>query len=519
MIYPDIVFVQLGEVWGDEADTLGLDSAFLSGARAYATSFASAAVVMPSDDRISRIRSGMGSLTVLSRSSTDVVGLGSPEVIIALHGARRQDVRDLDGHLRAAGYKRAGRPWGAAGETRRYVRPRTVVDGSRVLVAETRVLLGALLVRVRDQWLDRSRFAALRERFRVMMSRHLSAVDTVDHRFGRPYPPVGRVDVRDLLPDRSGVDLPPWSVGLDDEPAPDVAAHECYERHRVWPVSFSYPGVALPLLDSPKMLVAPIVPGLPYSFTDADAYLETYRSAYLGLTHRKAGWDCFRHVEIMASGAVPLMPDVDAIPGYSMVHYPKGALERVANLVRTTGAPPDERTRIGFRQWFERHLTSKAMARFILEVTGLGEDARVLFVDERLPRHADYQSVLTLIGLKQLLGKGCDVLFPTDYIYDDTTTDTTTLYGRGFGYTRCVAGSSRSSGEQGKHLDPADFDAVVIGSITRNATLAQDLLRFVPPARTIWIQGEDQASSAQHAHDLRNSGSHVFMRSIHAGSK
>ena len=140
----------------------------------------------------------------------------------------------------------------------------------------------------------------------------------------------------------------------------------------------------------------------------------------------------------------------------------------------------------------------------------------MLFVDERLPHHADYQSVLTLIGLKQVLGSNCHVLHPVDYIYDDTKSDTSHLYGRGFGYTRSVAGSARSASEvSGVNELPETFDAIVVGSITRNLDLAIKMLVKSKPERTIWIHGEDLPPTMDEVSQYRRSKVHMFVRAIH----
>ena len=42
-----------------------------------------------------------------------------------------------------------------------------------------------------------------------------------------------------------------------------------------------------------------------YRYTDEAAYFDQYADALYGVTMRKAGVDCLRHYEILASGSVP----------------------------------------------------------------------------------------------------------------------------------------------------------------------------------------------------------------------
>jgi len=158
---------------------------------------------------------------------------------------------------------------------------------------------------------------------------------------------------------------------------------------------------------------------------------------------------------------------------------------------------------------------------YMLRVAGLEDASRVLFIDEQLSGHADYQSALALIGLKQMYGLRCEVAFPVDYVYEDTTVNTGRLYGRGFGYTRVLSKNARTEKEMPSHsirgVDGIDwdlYDLVVVGSISRNHALAWQLLQVFPAERTIWIHGEDSPPTIREAHQLRQSGANIFVRSI-----
>jgi len=68
---------------------------------------------------------------------------------------------------------------------------------------------------------------------------------------------------------------------------------------------------------------------------DEAEYKRDYRKAMFGVTRKKAGWDCMRHYEILASGAVPLFLDIQSAPaqqpGGVMQHLPRALLEHVRN--------------------------------------------------------------------------------------------------------------------------------------------------------------------------------------------
>jgi hypothetical protein len=268
--------------------------------------------------------------------------------------------------------------------------------------------------------------------------------------------------------------------------------------------------------------MSPIFPGHRYAFTSEADYINTYGSFSFALTHKKGGWDCFRHLEIMYAGAVPYMPDASLIPELTMVHYPKTFFAEVAEGLRHSRVvmtPQDSQDLAGY---FDENLTSAAMARYVLRAAGVGKDAKVLFIDATAVSMPDYQSVFTLIGLKQTLGKRVSVAFPLDYVYEDWTGDAAALYGRGFGYSRVLDAKLKNRNEIfGEVLDQSAaslraFDTVIVGSVTRNATLAEELLSRFPASKTIWIHGEDQGPSASEIAKFRAKGVTAFVRELEA---
>jgi len=238
------------------------------------------------------------------------------------------------------------------------------------------------------------------------------------------------------------------------------------------------------------------------------------------LTFRKNGWDCFRHVEILGSGSIPVMPDIRSVPKFSMIHYPKSIMVELVTQLNDSFYIPSLELRETMKSHTEAHLTSVSMANYILSRSKLQDVKRILFIDENLPNSADYMSLLTLIGLKQLFGKSCLAVPEVPYIYDDWRGQTCGMYGRGFGYTRVLESHTRTGRSRFRHgkvrqmLRRGSFDVIVIGSISRNGVLANQLLDYFPAERTIWIHGEDVGPSPREKHFLVSSGCNVFVRSI-----
>ncbi len=99
------------------------------------------------------------------------------------------------------------------------------------------------------------------------------------------------------------------------------------------PVSFALPAEQFccdDAVSSKELDVAALVPGNRATYvysTEAD-YYAAYRKSRFAFTWKKAGWDCFRHYEILAAGCLPLFTDFPYIPPRTMTTWPRHLQER-----------------------------------------------------------------------------------------------------------------------------------------------------------------------------------------------
>ena len=85
------------------------------------------------------------------------------------------------------------------------------------------------------------------------------------------------------------------------------------------------------------------------------------RHAMFGVTRSKAGWDCMRHLEIMAAGCIPFFTDLDELPSLTMQLYPKGLLQEAKALKGVTFSGPHDspasfnvdRAQVDFDKYYE----------------------------------------------------------------------------------------------------------------------------------------------------------------------
>ena len=214
------------------------------------------------------------------------------------------------------------------------------------------------------------------------------------------------------------------------------------------------------------------------------------------------------------------MPGLGKAHQYSLAHFPKRALSGVYDsLVQDGPAVPGHVTQEFFRNFATNHLSSEAMARYLLQVTGL-ESSSILFVDESLPSRTDYLSAFTYIGLKQVTGQRTQAAYEPLYLFDDFAGETSTLYGRGFGYSRSLPAALRGSlpspdSSDASHLAElsASFDAIVVGNYDANRGLVEKLREHgVPASKFVCIVGSDLPSDFRLRHDIARSGMTFFVR-------
>mgnify|MGYP003627735890 CR=1 FL=1 len=142
---------------------------------------------------------------------------------------------------------------------------------------------------------------------------------------------------------------------IDGHDVPDI--EEDYRKHiyfkrelqeeitkTLLPISFSIPEEKLvpsDLTTIKEKELGQVVPGQQdtYTFTSEKEYYKDYEKSLYGITHKKGGWDCMRHLEIMANKCVPFFPGNEECPPHTMVDYPKSlifeATQRVQNKTMT----------------------------------------------------------------------------------------------------------------------------------------------------------------------------------------
>jgi len=126
------------------------------------------------------------------------------------------------------------------------------------------------------------------------------------------------------------------------QPVLRVSSSDKNKTFAMHPITFSIPAKHVHDTVQPKArALGTVVPGdwSTYAFLprkghtpqqlaqlERDYYVDMQRS-FFGLTWKKAGWDCLRHLELLASGCLPLFTDIADAPRGVLALYPKRVLK------------------------------------------------------------------------------------------------------------------------------------------------------------------------------------------------
>jgi hypothetical protein len=280
------------------------------------------------------------------------------------------------------------------------------------------------------------------------------------------------------------------------------------------PISFSWPG-EIKHHERAEIDLSPIIPWEPYSFESYPEYLREYSKSHYALTFKKGGWDCNRHIEIMASGSIPIMPDIEDCPRMTMFFYPKNLMS-FAKAEFENESRPTLRLHQAISQWLARFQLSSAMARQVIQMARIAP-SHIVFADPGFERRPDYLSSQLFSGFKQLMGSDAVLsLFQSDILYSDYEYSTDHLHGKGFGSTKILEPQYKETNRQ---LNASvDFEnlgsnvAVIVGDVGNNRRIAEKLFASKGDFKRVALWSSDFPPDREERIWLRGLGATIFSR-------
>jgi len=197
-----------------------------------------------------------------------------------------------------------------------------------------------------------------------------------------------------VLPDKLVIDIPKQNnyvinqlykegvslKDLVDDSEPMRLAKMSWNINRLYPVSFGLSKskfVELQSIDSLMQIKtrewAVIIPGKKetYIYNDEESYRKGYQESWKAHTWTKAGADCYRHLEIISNGAIPIYKNIQSVNKGTLFAYPKQLLAMFEENQSETNKTKLAEWRNLILKWGHMHLTSVAMVQYMTEITGL----------------------------------------------------------------------------------------------------------------------------------------------------
>jgi hypothetical protein len=146
-----------------------------------------------------------------------------------------------------------------------------------------------------------------------------------------------------------------------------------YESTDLLPIQFGIPAEKI-IADIPAKtrLMSPYVPwelSWGHIYDHESDYYADYGQSYFARTRKKGGWDCLRHYEILAAGALPYFENLEVCPERTMTYLPKETLleaRRLCDRWEGQGDQWQELMSIA-RTVLKDHLTTEALAKRVLD--------------------------------------------------------------------------------------------------------------------------------------------------------
>lgn len=264
----------------------------------------------------------------------------------------------------------------------------------------------------------------------------------------------------------------------------------------LYPISFSIPeSKIVHAIPEKTKLLATTIPynNSTYIFNDEETYRKDYQSSIFAITHKKGGWDCMRHYEILANGCIPYFTDLSNCPADQLQLFPKALVKAAMEASTKPNFSPEFHIQ-ALLDYTRTHLTTVAMAKYILEKSNNQDAKSVLFLTG--DKHPDYLRCLTLHGFKSLFKKDCHDIICVFHLYDRFPEEKVPeLYGKGFSYARTLKYEEMRDDERDKTLMQdllnKRYDIIVYGSVHRGAPMFDQITGLYPPEKIIYLCGED----------------------------
>jgi hypothetical protein len=143
-----------------------------------------------------------------------------------------------------------------------------------------------------------------------------------------------------------------------------------YNKERLFPISFAFPTSKANFCKTKSRDVAVCDPRdrSTYIYKNERDYYHGYQESRVGITLKKAGWDCLRHYEILGNGCLPLFLGLEHCPVMTMTSFPKQLCRELLLENNSVTQNLYDKFAEKFESHFLAHNTTKALALQFLDI-------------------------------------------------------------------------------------------------------------------------------------------------------
>lgn len=295
------------------------------------------------------------------------------------------------------------------------------------------------------------------------------------------------------------------------------------------PITFSIPEEKICKYETKKTkILSDLIPGdlSTYIYNNENEYYDEYKKSYFAITKKKAGWDCLRHLEILANGCLPYFLDIEKCPENTLSLYPKDLFYECNILYnKFINKNIDELTnddinsynllRQKLLDYTKNYLTTEKMATYILKKTNFENAKNILYISGDI--NPDYLRCLILHGFKKLFKEHCHDYPKIHHIYENSNMFLRGLYGKGFTYSNLIPQNFHDHNQDSNitisiAIERKLYDIIIYGSYHRGMPMYELISEIYKPNQIILLCGEDE-HLCNYDYFLKK-GHHVFVREL-----
>jgi len=231
-------------------------------------------------------------------------------------------------------------------------------------------------------------------------------------------------------------------------------------------------------IDQKKYVISPLIPGdtSNYLFKAGEEakYYDMYRQSMFAITHKKGGWDCLRHYEILAAGCIPIFEELDNCPADTLTSFPKDLLKEAYRALlpwRNTDEQREAYTLYASRLLESAKSNCSTSANVDRFISGNIKGNILMLTGDM---GVNYTRELNWIGIKRRFGISAVEYPPLDFLYDDFPEDQLqNIYGNGFTYSRRLSSQLKvaiTEQELIESLRQKKWDMIIYGKVGPDET-------------------------------------------------